>query len=231
MNKLSIPLIALSLAGNCMALTPASDDFTSTKLSSQWYQYKTGKGLLTPQNGALSFVAKGKGTPNDFASIELLDSYPGVSENWEMIVELSSIAKLKKNAGVGFMIFNSADRKDYLFVEFYGPSGIEAGVLQDGKPKKKRLSLKVGPQKGAIRVRYNKNTKLLTFSASLKTGLEGYDFKSIGTFSPTGKGGKVSANWKMKADGSFGIQLFGHGESTKVAAGNTTLDNFVLRTY
>jgi hypothetical protein len=148
-----------------------------------------------------------------------------------MIIDLANTSDLGKEAGCGFMICNPADRRDYLFVEFYGKSGIAGGAYVNSKKVDAKLVKGLaGVTKGSIRVRFNKTTKLLTFSASLKSAAQGYQWVKIGTFSPTGSGGDVNGNWKMKKNstGEFGIQLPGFGAPAKIPAGKITHDNFKL---
>ncbi|MEO5913764.1 MAG: hypothetical protein ABIS50_05995 [Luteolibacter sp.] len=234
-TKLIPSLFALSavLAGHSLALTEVTEDFGTGKLDDLlWYQHREAKGKFSQADGVLNYTARAKTTPKDFASIELLTSQPGYNENWEMSLDLSDTSVLARNAGIGFMIFNVADRGDRLYVEFFGTSGMAAGVFTNGNPAPAvKLSTKAGLSKGGIRVRFNKKTKLLTFYVSKTTSSEGYEWVKLGTYSPTGSGGDVNGVWKMKAaDGAFGIQLFGFDLAKPVSAGKLTIDNFKLAT-
>lgn len=224
--------LAAALAGNCLALTPVEDTFSGKKLTeTRWYQTDYFKGKLVQSGGKLNFtVTDPKPTTKDYAAIELLSSQPGYNENWEVIFDLSNTSNLAKKAGCGIQILNSADRGDYLYVEFYGKSGIAAGVLADlHEVPGGRLSSKVATPKGSLRVRFDASTKLMTFYVSATDKSKGYKWIEIGTFSPTGKGGDVRANWKLKsATGKFGIVLYGFGMAQKVPAGKVTIDNFSL---
>lgn len=233
-NRIFSSVLALSAAfsANCLALTPVSDKFTGPKINETlWYQAKLGSGSLT-QNGKLNFVVTAKPAEQDYASIELMPSQPGFNEDWEIVMDVSNTSKMKRKVGIGFMLFNFDDRKDYLYFEFYGKTGLSAGVLQDGvHAPNARLSAKTGPSKGSIRARFSKKTKLVTFWFSQTGAAQGYNWVKVGTFSPKGKGGKINANWKMNpGSGRFGVQLFGFGQGSKVAAKKATVDNFTLKT-
>lgn len=227
----SVLPIAAVLTGHCLALTPIEEDFAAEKLdTSRWYQYKPANGRLAHDGGKLNFVTKGAPTKDDFVSIELLTTQAGFDENWTMTLDLNHFAKLKRDAGCGFMIFHGQDRDDYLYVNFYGNFGIDTGLFDnlDFVPAGK-LSTKAAVSKGAIRVRFSKTTKLMAFDVSLTQKEEGYEWVEIGTFAPNGgKKGNVKAAWAMGADSTFGFQLFGFAESTKVGAGKIMIDNFSL---
>ena len=158
-----------------------------------------------------------------------MTSAPGYAENWEMTLDISNASTAAKTAGIGFMIFNSVDRNDRLFLEYHGAFGINSGVFADGKyDRAAEFSKSSGSAKAGIRVSFSKKTKLLTLYLSKTFSGEGYEWRKIGSFSPTGVGGDVRAIWDMGADSSFGIQLYGTAGNTAIPIGNLTIDHFVL---
>ena len=126
------------------------------------------------------------------------------------------------------MICHSQDRSDYLFVEFYGKSGIAGGVFANNQHVKGGLAKNSPLSQGKIRIQYA--NKVMKFSVS-PTGEDGTWVK-IGTFSPTATSAGIAANlhadWNMEPTDTFGIQLLGFSEAKRVAAGKITLDNFTL---
>lgn len=225
-------LVSTILTGHSSALVPVNENFNTNNLDPMvWYQYQTGKGRLVADKKKLSFEVLSKPTNDDFASIELLTSQPGYNESWELILDLSNTSGLGFNAGCGIMLFNVKDRSDYMFMEFYGKEGgVSAGVITNGEHVKKS-SASVNPRvsKGSIRIRFDKNSKLLTLHVSPTDADEGYTWIKLGTFSPTGKGGDVNSNWRMKSgSGRFGVHLFGFAQNTKVPTGKATLDNLII---
>lgn len=227
-----LALVAL-LAGNCLAVTPIVEEFNGTELNPRlWFEYQAGKGDFIVSKGRLNFVTKGKPTVDDFSSIELLplDS-PGNYEDWETIVDLANISKLGPKAGCGIMVFNSSDRSDYLYVEFFGKGGISAGVVNNGSVVRGgRIFPKVRSKSGSIRIRFDVKTQLFEMSYSKGNPSKGYDWKRIGTFSPGGAGGDIQADWQLfSSESSFGIQLFGYGRSTKVEDGQVMLKKFSIK--
>lgn len=235
----SLIAFAAALAGNCLAVTQVSEDFSATTLDpSRWYPTLYGHGTLRQAGGHLNYVTRGKPTKKDYAVIELLTSQPGYNENWEVVVDLTDKTKLGYDAGCGIMIVNSQERSDYLYLDFYGKGmmkngklvagGVSAGVLVDEKhPKNSRFTKNPKVAKGAVRFRFNATTKLLTLFVSPTQKAEGYTWLKIGTFSPAGKGGDVNGDWKMK-DGTsrFAIQIFGFANAEPITAGKVWLDNF-----
>ncbi len=226
----SLLALTAALTGNCLALTPVLEEFTNgTFDETHFYQYNVGNAKLVQGNQKLNLTVLPTFTKDDYVSAELLTSYPGYSESWQMTIDLTNTSNAGKNAGCGFMIFNHADRRDRLFVDFFGISGIKAGIIVNNKDAPVgKLSTKVGPPKVSIRVKYDGATKLMGFSVSATNKTQGYKWLKIGTFSPTGKGGNVRANWNMKPDGDFGIHLSGFAHSKEIEAGKVTLDNLAV---
>ena len=236
----SIPsLLALAavLTGNCLALTPITETFDGAKLDKVlWRFYKTGNARFSQSNGKLNFLVSNPPTKDDYINMELQASQPGMYEDWEMTLDLTNTLKLAEGsqASPGFMFANEQDYGDYLYVNFFGKSGIDAGYYNNGvRSNAKPLTLKAGVPKGAIKVAYSKKTKLMSFSASLTTKEEGYNWVLIGTFAPNGNGsGKrnVNADWQMDpATSRFRVQLTGFAISQAVGRGKISIDNFSLQ--
>jgi len=240
MKQALVPsLIALAaFAGNCLAVTPVFEDFSGEKLDpARWYQTRYGHGNLRHAGGHLTYATRTTPTKDDYAVVELIPSQPGYDENWEVVVDLADKTSLGYDAGCGIMIVNSQERRDYLYVDFYGKGkmqdgkrvagGISAGVFVDSKHVKNGTFTK-NPKvaKGAIRFRFNATTKLMTLFVSPTHKDEGYTWLKIGTFSPKGSGGDVNGNWQM-TDGTsrFSIQLFGFANAKQITAGKVWLDN------
>jgi hypothetical protein len=220
----------VAVSGNCLALTPITEEFESSRIDSvRWYQHRESKGKLSQDGGVLNFQVLAKPARSNFASIELMASAPGYAESWEMTLDISNTSTLARTAGIGFMIFNSVDRNDRLFVEYHGAFGINSGVFADGKyDRAAEFSKSTGITKGGIRVAFSKKTKLLTLFLSKTLSGEGYEWRKVGSFSPTGVGGDVRAIWDMGEDSSFGIQLYGTAGNTSIPIGNLTIDNFAI---
>ncbi|MEO5913366.1 MAG: hypothetical protein ABIS50_03975 [Luteolibacter sp.] len=226
--------LAAVLTGHCLALTPIAEDFQASKLDkNRWYLYKTGKGRLVQSNGKLNFLVSAP-TTSDYSTLELEESRPGIFEDWEMILDVSNSVKHKEGsqASCGFIIYNDQNILDYLYVNFFGKGGIDAGAYNNGVYfPAKRLTVDAAVAKGAIRVSFSKKTKLMTFYASLTNKEEGYEWIKVGTFAPVGaKKADVKANWGMSStEGLFGIQLTGFGIKQAVTSGQINIDNFSLK--
>jgi hypothetical protein len=227
---IKISILAAIFSGNGLALTPILEEFESGKIDPvRWYHRSEAKCKFSQTNGMLNFRVLADSPSKNFASIELMTSAPGYRENWEMTLDISNSSNAAKTAGIGFIIFNSADRNDRLFLEYHGVFGINSGVFVNGKYNRAAVfSNATGLSASGIRVAYNKKTRLLTLSRSKTLSGEGYEWQKIGTFSPSGSGGDVRADWDMGAEGSFGIQLYGTAGATTIAAGKLTIDHFVI---
>lgn len=225
-------LASVLLSGTSFALTPVNEKFSGTKLDpAVWFQFKTGKASLRPENHKLNFIVASNPTNDDYASIELRTSQPGYNESWQLILDLANTSGLGTNAACGIMLFNTQDRDDYLYLQFHGKQGgVNAGVFNNGKHVTNgQTSLNPGVSKGSIRIRFDKATKRMTLHVSPPAADEGYKWARIGTFSPTGSGGNINANWNMNpGSGRFGVWLFGFAQNNKVPSGKVTLDNLVI---
>ena len=228
---LAATALAIALAGNCPALTPVDETFNQDSLDpATWFQYTRGKGELSPSNKKLNFVVKKNASKDDFASIELLTSQPGYNEDWELVLSLKNTTGLGDSSGCGIMLFNVEDRRDFMYLEFYGKGrkgGVAAGVLVNGKhPENAKARVNPNVSKGSIRVTFDKKKKRMTLFVAPSTKPKDGDWIKIGTFSPKGSGGNINANWRMnRTKGRFGVQLFGFGENQVIPAGKMTLDS------
>ena len=240
MKTKSIPFfltLAAVLTGNALALTPITEEFKGTKLNQDlWSFYNLGKARFSQSGGKLNFLVPKPPTKNDYINMELQASQPGMYEDWVMTLDLTNGLESGKGtqASPGFMLANEQDYRDYLYVNFFGKSGIDAGYYNNNvRSNAKPLAVEKGVKSGAIKVSYSKQTKLMTFSASLTTKEQGYNWVAIGTFAPNGNGsGKrnVNADWKMDpASGRFRVQLTGFAVSQAVKRGDISIDNFSLQ--
>lgn len=136
--------------------------------------------------------------------------------------------------GVGISIFNAADPKDNVNLEFYG-AGTRGGfnfigITDDWDRPSQDVRVNPNVKLGSLRIGFSKSTKLLTFWYDKTGSADGFQWAKLCTFSPTGSGGTRRGNWKMNAgSGSFGVMIFGYAELRSVASGKASMDNFVLK--
>jgi len=232
MKPTTLPLtlaVAAAFATQASAIPLFSDTFEGPRLNrEEWFVSVIGKAKFKQADGKLNITVKTKPAQLNLTSIEMVNYYPGYGHNWEFTVDLSNTANAGNKAACGFMVLNAADRNDYLWVEFYGKGGISGGVMADGKPAKAGTFKYIGVPQGSVKVSYNESTNLMTFFASLTAPGVAKKWTKIGKFSPTGSGGDVRANWKMKPSSTFGIQLFGLTRGITMVPGKVTLDNLAL---
>lgn len=221
------------LAGHASALTPFSDNFNAAKLNtSRWLVKNSGNGKLLQSAGRLNFTVAKPPADGDGATIELRNNQPGFNENWQIIVDVTNMLNAGEAAGPGIFLFNAADRRDGLVLEFYGSKGgfNVFGFTDDRDNPAGDILRNPGVNVGSMRISFNKTTKLLTCWYDKSGSKNGFQWVKIATFSPTGKGGDRRGNWNMNpGSGRFGIQLFGYAETKSVATGKITMDNFALK--
>jgi len=225
------------IAGNCLALTPVSDDFKGASLNTKlWKISNFENARLRQSSGRLNFTIGPKTHPEeDYAFAQLVNNQPGFNESWQVTLDVANTAAKGKRVGVGFWIFNADDPSDTVFFEFYGKGkgangGFNVSFVLDGQHVGADLWRNPNVSSGSLRITFNKQTKLFTFYCDRSGSGGGYQWTRIGTFSPTGVGGDRRAKWQMNpGSGRFGIRLEGFGEQSLVSGGKATMDNFVLR--
>ncbi len=226
---------SLLLADTTLALTPFSDNFNSDSLNSKrWGLKNYNKGKLSQGSGRLNFAIGSPPTDDDFSILELRNNKPGFNENWEVSLDVTNTADKGNHFGIGMLIFNAADSKDNLNLEFYGNGqggGFNViGITNDKDTPKKDLQKNPGVTSGAMRISFDKTSKLFSLWFDRTGSADGFQWEKICTYSPTGTGGDRRGNWDMNAAGGmFGIKLFGYGEGFSIASGKLRLDNFALK--
>ncbi len=219
------------LNGTAFAIAPYSDNFYATALNkSRWTLKNYAEGKLARKGGKVNFTVAGP-TGDDFSILDLKNNNPGYNESWEIILDVVNAANLGSKAGVGFQIYNASDKGDFAALEFYGNGGFVAISNTDDKDNPADDLVKnPGVTGGSIRISFDKTSKLIGYWYDATGSSDGYQWKRIGTFSPTGKGGDRKGNWKMNpTTGKFGIQLFGFSEGKEVRSGSISFDNFRLK--
>lgn len=218
-----------------MALTPASDNFNAKLLSATRWTTEVGdRGRLTQSGGRLNYTAASPTTEDDYAVLTLRNNRPGYNENWQVIVDVTNSAGRGSDVGVGITIANGADPMDNVNLEFYGKGSDGGfnfiGITDDVDDASQDITARPNVTKGSLKIAFNKSTKLFTFWYDRTGSADGFQWKRLCTFSPTGKGGDRRGNWKMNpAGGNFSVHLFGYSEFQTLASGKVTLDNFVLK--
>jgi hypothetical protein len=223
------------LAGTCLALTPVEDNFNAATLNaSRWQIFNYKNARMRHLDDRLKFSVFKSSGGEDYSYAELVNNQPGSNENWQLFLDVKNASGKGDDAGVGFWIFNADDPRDVIFFEFYGNPGkarresVCACFVVDGQHLAQELSLKQkATTRGKLKINYSATTKRFTFFFRKS---EKGAWANMGSFSVNGVGGDVRANWNMNpGSGRFGIRLEGFSEKKAVAAGDLTMDNFVLQ--
>jgi hypothetical protein len=225
------------LSGTCMALTPVEEKFSTALNPARWIVSGSTYAKLEHGSGRLNFTVGPAKSEDDYASAQLSGNQPGYNESWQVIVDVSNTANAGNDVGAGFYIRNSANPFNVLYFEFYGDGkgkqgGFQASILKDefGNYLEPHLINSPKVKKGSLRITFNKTTKLITFFCDKTGSANGYQWKKIGTFSPTGVGGDRRLNWNMDpTSGSFVVGLEAFGDNRLVRNGKVNMDNFILK--
>lgn len=221
------------LTGTALALTPTKDSFNGKTIKkTRWdVENSSTKAAFLPANGKLNFTVAGKPTDDDYSILTLKKVRPSYNESWEMTLDVANTSSTKSTVGVGFQVFNAADPTDLVALEFFGKSGFFGVFITDDEDDSDQdLEKNPGVTKGSLKISFDKTSKLITLSYDKDGSANGFIWKKMGTFSPTGTGGDRRGNWNMNSQtGAFGIELYGFAEESKVTNGQASIDNFVLK--
>jgi hypothetical protein len=222
------------LTGTSLALTPFSDNFNAQALNeSRWSLQNFGNAKLSLGKKKFNFtVAKPSG--DDYSVLEMKNNTPGFNESWEIILDVSNLAGQNGNVGTGMLISNADDPDDNVSFEFTGKGNgggfTLIGIADDRDNPEKDFNVNPKISGGSLRVSFDKSTKLFSCWYDADAAKNGFKWKKIATFSPTGKGGDRRANWKMNpGSGRFKVMLFGYSDGKAVKAGKVSFDNFQLK--
>lgn len=221
------------LSGSVFAVTPFTDKFNAKSINkTRWKVENSSKNVgFLPNKSKLNFTVAGKATEDDYSILALKKNFPGYNESWEITLDVTNTTSKKSSVGVGFQVFNADDPTDLVALEFYGKSGFfGVYITDDGDDWTQDIKKNPGVTKGSLKISFDKTTKLITFSYDKDGSANGFVWKKLSTFSPTGTGGDRRGNWNMNpTTGRFGIELFGFAEKSQVASGKVTIDNFTLK--
>lgn len=229
--------VSYSFIGRSLALTPVKESFNTALDPARWLVSNSTNGKLKQGKARLNFTIGPNRTEEDYASAELNNNQPGYNESWQVIVDVTNKSDSDGDVGAGIYISNAANPINVLYFEFYGDGkgrhgGFQASILKDqfGNYLEPHLIANPRVKSGSLRITFNKNTKLITFHYD-ETGKEdGYKWKRVGTFSPTGVGGDKRLNWNMDdLTGKFRIGLEAFGEEFLLKGGKVFMDNFALK--
>ncbi len=221
------------LSGTALALTPVKDNFNGKTIKkAHWKVENSSKqAAFLPANRKLNFTVAGKPTDDDYSILALKKVRPSYNENWEMTLDVANTSSTSSTVGVGFQVFNAEDPTDLVSLEFFGKSGFfGVFITNDEDDSDQDIEKNPGVTKGSLKISFDKTSKLITLSYDKDGSANGFIWKKMATFSPTGTGGDRRGNWNMNPQtGAFGIELFAFAEESKVANGQASIDNFTLK--
>lgn len=223
-------------APNLLALTPASDRFNTENLNtSLWRMFHTEIGTLSQSGGRVHYTMTRTDRQDDGeAGLKLLNNTPRYNESWQVMLDVRNTAGKNDDVGVGITIKNAADPDDNVNFEFYGKGKLGGfnfyGVTNDVDDESQ--DIKVNPQvnQGSLRISFSAKTKLFTFWYDLTGSEDGFQWRRLGTFSPTGRGGDRRGNWNMtNTGGRFYINIVAYSDYHDISKGQVSFDHFTLK--
>lgn len=234
MTRILITASAMPLlGGTALALTPINDKFQGDTINKiRWkVESSSKKTAFLPANGKLDFTLAGKPTDDDYSILKLKRIRPSYNESWEMTLDVRNNTSTNSTVGVGFQVYNAQDPTDLVALEFFGKSGFFGVFITDDEDDSDQdIEKNPGVTKGSLKISFDKTSKLITLSFDKDGPANGFTWKKLATFSPTGTGGDRRGNWNMNSEtGRFGIDLYAFAEDSKVVTGQVSIDNFTLK--
>lgn len=228
---------SLTFTGHCPALTPVKETFNAALDPTRWTVFGSTNAQLKQGKGRLNFTVGPKATDEEYASAELFNNQPGYNESWQVIVDVTNKFESGGDVGAGIYISNAANPTNVFYFEFYGNAkgrdgGFQISILKDqfGNYLEPHLIANPRVNHGSLRVTFNKKTKLFKFYYDQTGFQDGYQWKLIGTFSPTGVGGDRRLNWNMDSSfGRFNVGLEAFSDERLVGGGKVFMDQFILK--
>jgi hypothetical protein len=225
------------LAPSLLALTPVRDQFSAKKLNtSLWHMFNERTGTLSQSGGRVYYtMARTPEQDEDGAGLTLLNNTPRYNESWQVILDVRNTTGKGDEIRVGITITNAADPYDNVNFEFHGKGnggGFNLiGVTNDLDDETKDITVNPQVIQGSMRISFSAKTKLFTFWHDNTGSADGYQWSRLGTFSPTGRGGDRSGNWRMtNSSGRFYVNIVAHSDYyNDLSKGQVSFDNFVLK--
>jgi len=229
---------SLSLLIAPMALADGSDDFNdNSKDPAKWgTDVVDGNGALNETANVLRYTCA-SGTAEDNVDRPWNATRFPYDADWEVQVDCfnnsSPVAPFQVNS-MGITLESPLSGDTTLYTELYnsalgiGPTartGFETRMTVAGISSGSEDSGGLAITSGAVRMRWNSTTKVLTCEYDDDPS-DGYQWTYLTTYGLAGSGGTYNANWGMSATDRFFISLYGYSSAMSVAAGQMHLDNF-----
>lgn len=228
----------------CLLLAPAvllgdgADDFNdNSKDTSKWGpNHFAGNGVLAETGQKLQYTC-GTGTVEDEASWPWNATRFPYNADWEMQIDCHNstdpVGPAQVNS-MGITLESPLAADTYLYHELYNSAigggasaskGFNADMTVGGISAGGEDSGELPVTDGAIRLRWNSSTKVLTCEHD-NNPADGYQWIVLSTFGLDGAGGTHNGDWGMSDTDQFFMTVYGYSALMSVPAGQMTLDRF-----
>lgn len=223
--------------------TPAgSDDFNdNSKDLSKWRatDISYGGAVLTEINGRLEFTAR-----TAVAETQVLRpwmrNFGSLYEEFEAIIDVHNAITppallpgpvTQPNASIGISLYNSADAKDYIYLELYrGSDGyyfLTSLIVDDNEDLPNDADVEHLAADGSLRLHYDPATRVVTASYDANGATDGYAWTQLASYGIGGTGGATAnAAWSLTGDPVLGVTVSTFDEKMAVTSGQVHADNF-----
>lgn len=215
-----------------------ADDFNdNSKDTSKWGPNDfEGNGVLAEAGQKLRYTC-GSGTVEDDAEWPWNATRFPYNADWEMQIDCHNstnpVAPAQLNS-MGITLESPLAADTFVYHEFYNSAigigstartGFNADMTVGGASVGGEDSGEQFITDGAIRLRWNSTTKVLTCEQDTNPA-DGYQWVVLSTFGLDGAGGTHNADWGMADTDQFFMSVYGYSALMSVPAGQMTVDNF-----
>lgn len=219
-----------------------SDDFNDNSRDlSKWRatDISYGGAVLTEVNGRLEFTVK-----TAVAETQVLRpwtrNFGSLHEEFEAIIDVHNAITppallpgpvTQPNASIGISLYNSADAKDYIYLELYrGSDGyhfLTSLIVDDNEDLPNDADAEHLAADGSLRLHYDPATRVVTASYDANGATDGYAWTQLASYGIGGTGGATAnAAWSLTGDPVLGVTVSTFDEKMIVTSGQMHADNF-----
>jgi hypothetical protein len=225
------PLLHGQLAG--------TDDFTDGRKDLEKWDadFIKGGGEMSESGGRLEFTNPDSRGVHE-AGWPWVFSTASYAEDWEFQCDVHNVvgAEPSEFASVGIYVSSLEDERDLGFIEMYsayfdeiGESvhGFSAGLESERGSQNEADSFELPVTRGAVRVRFDRREKTLSFFYHAGDTADGYAWLRIAQYGIDGDGGEdANDSWRLNERSEFDIGIYGYAENISVRKGELSVDHF-----
>jgi hypothetical protein len=215
------------------------DDFSDGRKDLEKWDadFVRGGGEISESGGRLEFTNTDSRGVNE-AGWPWVFSTASYAEDWEFQCDVHNVvgAEASEFASVGIYVSSLDEERDLGFIEMYsaffdeiGESvhGFSAGLENERGSQNEADSFELPVTRGAVRVRFDRSEKTLSFFYHAGGTANGYAWLRLAQYGIDGDGGTdANDSWRLNERSEFDIGVYGFAENITVRKGELSIDHF-----